>query len=337
MKVLFLIFLVLSVSCSHQVVITPNVYPVAKARDMFLSEQKTLFDFLPYSKIDKETLAALKIDKEIVVAVIDTGINCSDPIFKNRIWVPKELKKTMPCGINIINPKSSDMSDPANHGTKVASLILALHPKIKIFPIKAVVKGQVIDVANIFAASLVILKHQQHIKVVNLSIDGGEYSKLEESVMKDFNDAKISVVISSGNQGVEELEYPARLAPKYPAMVIVGGSSRQFIKPHRSADYHAEQVLVATVYEQYAVSNKGTIQKSYGTSFSAPVVSGVIALMRGINSELSPQAIKEILKDTAHKDKLFKNRNIASGELNIAAALIKSQEGKATRTIASQK
>lgn len=324
MKSIFFLLFIISCASNHkeksELAVNGFFVPEEGAkRIMDVKEGRNLFDLLPYSASDKETLQKINLKKEIIVAVVDSGINCADPFFKGRIWVPEEIKKTHPCGYNT-SDKSGDMTDHLNHGTKVASLILSLHPSIKVFPIKAL--GDYMTPQSIYLAGLIILKNKHKINVVNISLQGGRYSRLEEDMIKKFQKENISLVISSGNNGTDNPMYPARLSPQYDSLIVVGGSTRRKVSPHYRATFNERYVLLSTVYEQYALSTNGKMQRSYGTSFAAPVVSGVVALMKGLNPNLKPKDIKEILKTTANESEIFDGINEAKGELNIQGAIV---------------
>jgi subtilisin family serine protease len=77
-------------------------------------------------------------------------------------------------------------------------------------------------------------------------------------------------------------------------------------------------------YERFDVLQGGKYHGMQGTSMSSPHVTGVIALMLGVNKNLDPDAVKQIFKVSARHDDFSgsePNNTFGYGKLNALAAM----------------
>jgi len=136
--------------------------------------------------------------------------------------------------------------------------------------------------------------------VVNLSLGGPNPMSTTHSLIKRLVAANIPVVCSAGNNGTENVLYPAR----YEECIAVGSYSNSLIKDRslfsswgESLDIMApgEQILSTFLNGSYAVMS--------GTSMAAPAVAAVIALIISYNRKqernLTVDQIKNLLYSTA--------------------------------------
>lgn len=77
----------------------------------------------------------------------------------------------------------------------------------------------------------------------------------------------------------------------------------------------------------------GRFKVNYGTSFSAPLVAGVVALMLESQPRLTPRQVKEILQETAYQDSamgtlILPDNSWGPGKLDAAAAVKKASQIK---------
>ena len=109
----------------------------------------------------------------------------------------------------------------------------------------------------------------------------------------------VIVVCSSGNNHMSSISYPA----SHPSVIAVGAVSEN----RRRADfsnYGTNLSLVApgvNIYSTMLTSNMSIYNYGSGTSFSAPQVSAVIALMLSVNPHISYDEVRYIIESTAQK------------------------------------
>jgi hypothetical protein len=137
--------------------------------------------------------------------------------------------------------------------------------------------------------------------------------------------AGIVIVISAGNDGTPNPD-PFALAPaqQFPGSVIIAGaidSSKQLADFSDKAGTGANSYLMAVGVDDRAPDQTGTLYRWSGTSFSAPTISGAVALMAQAFPTLTGKQIVEILFSSADDLGVAGVDNIyGHGALNIERA-----------------
>ncbi|MCX4627218.1 type VII secretion-associated serine protease mycosin [Streptomyces sp. NBC_01443] len=244
-----------------------------------------------------------KNGKPVRVAVIDTGVDRANPQLSGAIDVG--------AGKDFVDPKGGDgTSDTVGHGTKVAGLIAArpqegtgfvgLAPDSTIIPIRqndgqgkgnALSLGQAIDHAVSKGAQVINISQDTD---VPLSAD----SELGKAVQRAI-DAKVVVVASAGNDGMsgeKRRTYPAA----FPGVLAVAASDRNNERAAFSQPGDFIGVAAPGVDMVSTVPGFGQCIDN-GTSFSAPYVAGVAALLRAKHEDWSPQEIVWQIQGTAER------------------------------------
>ena len=223
----------------------------------------------------------------ITVAILDTGLNTNLTEFIGR---------TVP-GYDFVND-DNDPDDDHGHGTSVAgtlganasnaTLVAGMNWQCKIMPIK------VLDASNTGFYSWwsdgIDYAVSNGCNVINLSAGGFPSSTtLSNSIMNAIAQGVIFVTISH-NDGMESIRFPGRME----ACITVGATSDD---DHRwaSSNYGPELDLVAPGQSIFTVSNTGTLQFWNGTSFAAPLVSGVAAMLVGLQPNLNQYQVERLL------------------------------------------
>lgn len=244
-----------------------------------------------------------KNGKPVRVAVIDTGVDRANPQLSGAIDVG--------AGKDFVDPKGGDgTGDTVGHGTKVAGLIAArpqegtgfvgLAPDSTIIPIRqndgqgkgnALSLGQAIDHAVSKGAQVINISQDTD---VPLSAD----SELGKAVQRAI-DAKVVVVASAGNDGMsgeKRRTYPAA----FPGVLAVAASDRNNERAAFSQPGDFIGVAAPGVDMVSTVPGFGQCIDN-GTSFSAPYVAGVAALLRAKHEDWSPQEIVWQIQGTAER------------------------------------
>ncbi|MEV0413143.1 type VII secretion-associated serine protease mycosin [Streptomyces sp. NPDC050448] len=244
-----------------------------------------------------------KDGKPVRVAVIDTGVDRANPQLSGAIDVG--------AGKDLVDPKGGDgTTDTVGHGTKVAGLIAArpqdgtgfvgLAPDSTIIPIRqndgqgkgnALSLGQAIDHAVSKGAQVINISQDTD---VPLSAD----SELGKAVQRAV-DAKVVVVASAGNDGMsgeKRKTYPAA----FPGVLAVASSDRNNERAAFSQPGDFIGVAAPGVDMVSTVPGFGQCIDN-GTSFSAPYVAGVAALLRAKHPDWSPQEVVWQIQGTAER------------------------------------
>ncbi len=235
----------------------------------------------------------------VTVAVIDSG--CSSHL---------ELSENVLPGYNMID-NTTDVTDNIGHGTKVIGVIAAeintigisgVAPKCKIVPIKAFDVDYKTKV-DIISQAIIRAVDDFSADVINLSLG----SKTETVTLKNAVDYAISkgviIVASSGNY--ENDDDKEKEIYQYPASFknVVSVGAVDINKVICDYSYHNDAVTVVApggtdanpiITLSPTSTNKYTTAK--GTSFSAPVVSGIAALLKSADESLTQEDLFEIVE-----------------------------------------
>ena len=246
--------------------------------------------------------------KETWVAVIDTGLYVSNKDF-NGIYLKNysvDIRKT----VNGSYQKLSDSSspDPDGHGTHVAGIIGAkgnnafatvgvgsgwINDCCKIMSIKAINSQGMFEDTDLIKSIQFAIEHGA--EVINMSLGGAGYNSQMQAVINNAYNAGVTVVAAKGNNAKNELFYPA----DYNHVISVSATD----KNNKLAGFsNYGKVDIAAPGDSIASSAKRT-SNTYvtmsGTSMAAPMVSATVALIRGMNYDLSVSQAENVLYETA--------------------------------------
>ncbi|MFE7098084.1 type VII secretion-associated serine protease mycosin [Streptomyces erythrochromogenes] len=269
-----------------------------------------------------------KSGASVRVAVIDTGVDRANPQLSGALDVG--------AGKDFVDPKGGDgTTDTVGHGTKVAGLIAArpqagtgfvgLAPDATIIPIRqndgqgkgnALSLSQAIDHAVAKGARVINISQDTD---VQLSAD----SELGKSVQKAVA-ADIVVVASAGNDGMsgqKRKTYPAA----FPGVLAVGASDRNNERAAFSQPGDFIGVAAPGVDMVSTVPGFGQCIDN-GTSFSAPYVAGVAALLRAEHGDWSAQQIVWQIQNTAERTVNGRDDYVGWGVVDPVRALSQDQQ-----------
>ncbi|MDM5340115.1 S8 family serine peptidase [Fictibacillus enclensis] len=239
--------------------------------------------------------------KPVIVAVLDTGVDADHPDLKGKVLKGKDF---------VNHFKTAD--DTVGHGTEVSGIIAAavdnkrgisgINNNVRILPVR--VGGKVSFPSSSIVAGLhYAIDHGA--KVINMSFGGGEPSQAQYDAVLEAVSKGITLVAASGNEHpVYGVSYPAA----YPQVISVGATRyNDVIAPFSSRGPQLD--LTAPGTEIMTTKRNGTYGSKdvSGTSFSAPMVSGVASLLLSKNPSLKPQQIEYMLEKSAFTPDRYKN------------------------------
>jgi len=257
--------------------------------------------------------------EEIVVAVIDSGIDASVPQLARRLWTnPDEIagnkidddRNGYVDDIHGWDFRDNDASSTNGskihwHGTFVAGIIAAQPGAGKVTgvaPGVRIMDVRFLDSKNLFYskdwnafAKAVDYAVDNGARIINLSVyaNGTPPAVLERALQRAAHHGVIVVGIA-GNDSKPQVCYPA----KYPSVLAVSATNSD----DRLASFSNQggEVAVAAPGEQItSLFPGGAVGTSSGTSFSAPHVSGTLALILSANPGLSPSEAIDRLKESS--------------------------------------
>jgi len=243
----------------------------------------------------------------VTVAVIDTGVDPTNPVLQNLLVSGYDFTRNMNGGsedsdvsaspslsdaqtaqvnqrtVAVLDQRTVAVLDGSSqysafgHGTMTAGIVHLVAPQAKIMPLKAFnANGAGYD-SDVLRAIYYAVKNGA--KVLSMSFDYTTYSPELANAIKYANSNNVISVASAGNDGENIMVYPGGL----PSVIDVASTSNSDIQSVFT-NYGVPPVWLAAPGEGVMTTYPwGTWAAGWGTSFSAPLVSGTAALMLGTN------------------------------------------------------
>jgi subtilisin family serine protease len=271
----------------------------------------------------------------VIVAILDTGIDVTHPDLQGRIWTnPGEINgngvdddgngcvdDVHGCAFVIdpapgcASPSNGDVRDDLGHGTFVSGIVAAngsggmvgVARGVTIMPVK------VLDCtgggSSFALAQGILYAVQNGASLLNVSLGGPENSAYMREAIRIARDKYgVLLVAATGNTG-RDVTYPAR----YPEVLAVGAESAAHPGQRAPFSGAGPEVDVVAIGEGIigtvpkgacrtfltCMPNDDTHAIGDGTSFAAPQVTGLVALMLSHNRYLTPDQIINVVKASA--------------------------------------
>lgn len=293
-------------------------------------------------------------EKNVVVAVIDSGLDVSHPDAPKFLWInPGETPDNGKDddadghiddvhGWNFIE-ENNDLTDIKGHGTFVTGIIAAcanngiaiagINPGAQVMVLKVGDKDGKATSANIYRALVYAADHGA--RVINISLASKERSLLEQRGIDYAHGKGCLIVVAAGNQSGDIALY----GPPCAHGVISVSSADPSIRHIWSANTGANVSITAPgrdIYSLYSrdslwtgpsAQKKNLCYKAEGTSFAAPFVTGTASLLLAKNPKLTNEDAENILLDTATDiEEKGWDQYTGAGFLNATAALSNTQQ-----------
>ncbi|WP_245602193.1 S8 family peptidase [Peribacillus kribbensis] len=233
-----------------------------------------------------------KGSRDVVIAVVDTGVDLGHPDLRNRIMK----------GYNVVS-KNFNPDDDNGHGTHVAGIIASETNNLRgiagitwynrIMPIKVMNEkgyGNAFDVARgiIWAAD-------HGADVINLSLGNYQPSAVMHEAVKYAFKRNVVITTAAGNDNTDQPSFPAA----YPEVLCVSavdynGKRASFSNYGEYVDVTAPGVDIPSTYfhSQYAALS--------GTSMASPHAAALAGLMKSKNRGLKNYEIMKIMKSSSY-------------------------------------
>jgi len=240
-------------------------------------------------KINAPLAWDLSTGNSVVVAVLDSGIDPDHPDLGSRL-----LR-----GFNTVD-NSTNTDDIAGHGTKVAGVIGAISNNATgvtsiawnthILPLRVSNQSSGSAYTSDLAEAVTwAADNGAHIVNASYALSFSSSINSAASYLKDKGGV---MVVSAGNDGSEWIYGDSA------NLISVSATSSSDTKTSWSS-YGSYVDVAAPGAGIYTTSNGGGYASVSGTSFSAPLTAGVLALIKAANWDLTPTQMEGILEDSA--------------------------------------
>jgi Subtilase family len=215
------------------------------------------------------------------VAVIDSGVDTAHPIFSGRLAPSAEWQDYVDGDSNPQDVAATSGSNSGyGHGTAVAGIILQVAPKATILPIRVLAPDGSGNELNVVAGiDWAILKGAQ---IINLSLGATTDNAALEAEIDYATSRGVYVVVSAGNNGsTSSLTFPAqraKTAPNSKFLISVGSVKDTGLLSSFSNSGSALETA-APGENIYTAVPGSKVSYASGTSFAAPQISGLLAMM----------------------------------------------------------
>lgn len=287
--------------------VEPLQYSLAQPADLRGGATKTLRQIHVPALWDSDLLG-----DGITIGHFDTGINAGHPAFSTLVSTRRLRYAAFGVDgrrIARARRRDVDIGTFVHHGTHTAGTLvgnavsdvqIGIAPNarlvsVQIFPQPQPTPGEQ-DQIVINALNWIVGERPD---VINLSFGDVRYNNSYLDVIGELIDQNITVVAAVGNSGANTSSSPGN----YPRVISVGAidgraqvcafSGSATVRRSARPDICAPgvRVLSAGQGEEFAFSR--------GTSAAAPHVAGVVALLKQRRPDLTPQAVKTLLKRCA--------------------------------------
>lgn len=282
-------------------------------------------------------------ERKLLVAVVDSGIDYTHPdlaanIYKNPGEVPANGIDDDANGVvdDVYGANFSKGAgigngrDDNNHGTHCAGTIGAVgndrngisgvNWAVSMLPVKFLAasgKGTLEGAVNAIKYTT-----KMGAKIISNSWGGGAYSEIMKAAIKASGDSGALFIAAAGNNGSDN-----DANPRYPSgyllpnvMSVAATDNRDGIAEF--SNYGKKTVHVSAPGENILSTVRGGKYDIYsGTSMATPHVSGIAALIWGVNPAWTAAEVKERLINTSTPIRALKKKTVSQGRVNAYNAL----------------
>jgi subtilisin family serine protease len=284
---------------------------------------------------------------QVVVAVIDSGVDYSHPDLANNIWSrppiimayrDDDLTPEGPVddihGFNLTEDNGDPMDDNG-HGTHCAGIVGAeggngigiagVNWNVKIMPLKFMnAEGTGTTKDAIEAINYVIDRKRAGVNVRIISASWGSTAKSRalEDVIRRAGQEGILFVAAAGNASSDNDQNPHYPSSYNLSNVIGVAALNRYDELATFSNYGAKSVHIAAPgAEILSTYLQNGFEEKSGTSMATPVVAGVAALVLAQNPKMSVEDLRARLLKSVDQIPSLKGKVLSGGRINAAKAV----------------
>lgn len=263
---------------------------------------------------------------EVVVAVIDDGVNINHPDLTDRIWTDPESRYGTNKIKNFAGDELLDNFPTGEHGTMISWIIWAaqnnkkwiagIAKNVKIMPLRVFDFKWVAREDNIIRAMRYAIQNKANI--INLSLGQSQftYSRKYDEIMKYAYERGVIVVVAAGNGDVLSFKNSGVNTTMNPiSPVCNNGWNKHYSIGVDSLDQKWSRApwsnygscisfsapwenIFSTSVSIFNKENGVDYRTDTGTSFSAPMIAGIVALWFNQFWYISPDTVYATLSES---------------------------------------
>ncbi|MDO9181247.1 MAG: S8 family serine peptidase [Bacteriovorax sp.] len=272
-----------------------------------------------------------KKNKNIVVAVVDTGVDPTHEFLAKNIFIENGKVESSQYGVDFSKDKKSSGTplDNHGHGSHVSGIIKSIYPEVLLLELKyynASASGE--DNLN---STVEALRYavDHNVDVINYSGGGEGASRKEFEILKEAEKKGILVVVAAGNNqaNIDDKKtayYPASYGLKNVITVTAYDENLQILNSSNFGSHGVD--IFAPGYRIKSSLNNGRSGYLTGTSQATAFVTGVAALIKAQYPTLSAEKVKEIINSSAKKEDSMKGKCLTGARLDATSALAAAKE-----------
>lgn len=275
-----------------------------------------------------------KKSKDVLVAVVDTGVDITHTYLRENIYTLNGRATASNFGLDfsrndLFKKSKYQPTDYHGHGTHVSGIVKSIYPSVKLLPIKyykVEASGQENLEATIKALEFAV---NNNVPIINYSGGGPQASTEELRILKLAQQKGILVVAAAGNN---EQNLDLKENAYYPASygldnVISVGAYGKNLGLLESSNYGRSTVDIMAPGDQI----KSSIPQNRagylsGTSQATAFVTGVASLIKSNFPDLKASEIKNIIIRSAKKEVQFLALCSSGGRLDARNALLEAKQ-----------
>jgi subtilisin family serine protease len=290
--------------------------------------------------------AVTRGSEQVVVAVLDSGVDYTHPDLVNNIWTRPEIIKAYEDedltdgaiddqhGFNVVEDNGDPM-DRNGHGTHCAGIIGAeggngigiagVNWNVKIMPLRFMDGDGAGTTKDAIEAINYVIDRKRagvNVRIISASWGSTARSRALEDVIRKAYDEGILFVAAAGNASTDNDQ-----TPHYPSSYNLGNvvsvaATNRNDQLASFSNYGAKSVNVAAPGEEILSTwlEHGFTEKK-GTSMATPFVAGVAALILSQNPKMSVDDLRAKLLQSVDPIASLKGKVSSGGRINAAKAV----------------
>lgn len=238
----------------------------------------------------------------VKVAVIDSGVDIHHPALREAL-APEDEWRDFYDGDSVPQEEGElFVDDGYGHGTSVAGIIRQVAPRATILPLRVLGPDGQGSAADVVRA--IVWAVDQGADVINLSLGAKSHINAIDAALRYATDRGVIVTASTGDTtfGDKKVTYPAsrsHLGPAAPYLLSVTSVDRLDAKSW-FATHHQTKVEIAAPGENVLSPAPDSRKVGWsGTSMSAPMAAGALALALGQELALPADQLTAVLMQTS--------------------------------------